>query len=88
MPLFYFDVREGQRFVPDDVGLEYPDIDRAERAAAEAAAEMGRDLLPNSDAREVTIEVKNEHRQRVITVSVAMHIDRVLPSPTPPTTKS
>jgi hypothetical protein len=52
--------------------------------AAEVAAEMGRDLLPNSDAREVTIEVKNEHRQRVITVTVAMHIERVLPSPTRP----
>ena len=43
MPRFYFDVREGARFAPDDEGLEFPDLDAAERNAAEAAAEISRD---------------------------------------------
>jgi hypothetical protein len=84
MPLFYFDVREGARFVSDDEGLEFPDLDAAEREAAETAAEIGRELLPKGDAREITIEVCNEHKQRVITVTVAMQLHRVEPSPTPP----
>jgi hypothetical protein len=84
MPLFYFEVREGSRFVPDDEGMEFPDIDAAEREAAEAAAGIGRDRLPKGDAREITIEVLNEHRQRIITVTVSMTVDRVDPSPLAP----
>jgi hypothetical protein len=40
--------------------------------------------LPNSAAREVTVEVRNEHRQRVLTVTVAMEIHRINPEPLPP----
>ena len=81
MPLFYFDVREGTRFVLDDDGLEFATVEVAEREAAMAAAEIGRDRLPNGDAREVTIGVSNEHRQRIITVMVSLQIDRVQPPP-------
>jgi hypothetical protein len=89
MPLFYFDTREGSRFTPDEEGLEFPDLDAAEREAAEreaatAAAEMGRDLLPRGDARDITVEVRNEHGQRVLTVRITMQIDRVAPPPTAP----
>jgi hypothetical protein len=84
MPRFYFDVREGGRFVPDDEGVEFVSLDAAEHEAACAAAEIGRDRLPKGDAREVTIEVRNEHRQRVLTVKVSMEIDRVEPPPQPP----
>lgn len=45
MPRFYFDVREGLRFIPDNEGSEFHDLDAAEREAAEAAAEFGRDKL-------------------------------------------
>ena len=84
MPRFYFDVREGTRFLPDNEGLKFPDLDAAEREAAEAAAGIGRDRLPKGDAREVTVEVLNEHRQRVITVTVSMIVHRVEPPPVPP----
>jgi hypothetical protein len=46
MSRYYFDMREGARFVPDEVGLN---LDAAERAAAETAAEIGRELLPKGD---------------------------------------
>ena len=88
MPRFYFDVREGSRFVPDEEGLEFPDLDGAERAAAEAAASMGRDLLPKGNAREVTVEVHNEHGQRVLTVTVSMHLDRVEPPREAPSSRA
>ena len=70
--------------MPDDEGMEFPDIDAAEREAAEAAAGIGRDRLPKGDAREITIEVLNEHRQRIITVTVSMTVDRGDPSPLAP----
>ena len=84
MPRFYFDIREGARFIPDETGLEFDSFDAAEREAATAAAEIGRDQLPKGEAREVTVEMRNEHRQRVLTVTVFMEIDRVDPEPVPP----
>ena len=78
---FYFDVQEGGRFIPDDEGLEFPDLDAAEREAAQAAADIGRDRLPKGDARRVTIEVRNEHGERVLTVTVPLEVDCVAPSP-------
>ena len=84
MSRYYFDVREGAHFTPDDMGLEFDDLDGAEHEAACAAAEIGRDRLPKGDVREVTVEVKNEHRQRVLTVTVSLEIHRVHPPPEPP----
>ena len=84
MPRFYFDVREGEKFIPDEDGLEFDSLDAAEHEAARAAAEIGRDRLPKGDVREVTVEIRNEHRQRVLTVTVSMEIHRVDPAPEPP----
>jgi uncharacterized protein DUF6894 len=84
VPRFYFDIREGTRFIPDETGLEFDSLDAAEREAASAAAEIGRDQLPKGDARAVTIEVRNEQGQRVLTVTVSMEVERVDPEPTPP----
>lgn len=62
MPRFYSDVREGPSFTPDEEGFEFDSLDEAEREAATSAAEIGRDRLPKGDAREVTAELRNEHR--------------------------
>src|SRR4051812_40206516 len=75
MPHFFFDVREGVRFTPDDEGLEFPGIDAAEHEAAECAAAIGRDLLPKGVARSVTVEVRNQHGQRVATATVTLAVD-------------
>ena len=83
MPRFYFDVREGAKFTPDHEGLEFDSLDAAERAAAELAAEISRDQLPKGEARAVTVELRNEHRQRVLTIKVSMEVDRVEPPPEP-----
>ena len=84
MPRFYFDVREGEKFIADEEGLTFDSLETAEREAATAAAEIGRDHLPKGDSREVTVEVSNEHRQRVLTVTVSMETHRVNPAPEPP----
>jgi hypothetical protein len=72
MPHFYFDVREGARFSPDNMGLDFDSLDTAEQEAARVAAGISRDQLPKGNVREVTVEVKNEHGQRVLTVTTAM----------------
>ena len=87
MPRFYFDLREGGMFSPDDEGLEFPDLNAAEREAAEAAAAIGRDRLPKGGSREINMEVRNEHRQRLLTVTVSLHVERVHPPPELPLRK-
>jgi len=84
MPRFYFDVREGSKFLADPDGLVFADLDAAEREAAETAGSISRDLLPKGGARDVTIEVRDEHDQRVLTLRVRMDVERVVPSPVPP----
>jgi hypothetical protein len=77
VPRYYFDVREGPRFIADPDGMEFPDLDAAEREATETAASIGRDLFPRGRARDVTVEVRNAHGERVFTVSVSMRSNRV-----------
>jgi hypothetical protein len=80
MPRFYFDVRDDGSFTSDDEGREIDTLDAAELAAAEAAAEIGRDRLPMSDARKVTVEMRDEHRQLVGTVMVLIEVHRINPA--------
>lgn len=80
MPRFYFDVREGARLTPDHEGLELDSLDAAEDEATLTAAEVGRDRLQKGNAREVTVEVRNQDHQRVLIVTVSMNIRRVDPS--------
>ena len=61
MAKYYFDFREDGSFVADDEGQELPDLDAAEQEVAEVAGEISRDKLPKGDAREIIIEVRNEH---------------------------
>jgi hypothetical protein len=80
LPRFYFDVQEGTRFTADEAGLEVDSVDAAEYEAARAAADIGRDQLPNGDARDVTIAVRDERGQQVVTVRVAMEVHRNEPA--------
>jgi hypothetical protein len=40
--------------------------------------------LPKGNAREVTVEARNEHRQPVLTMMVSIEIHQVDPEPLPP----
>jgi hypothetical protein len=77
LPRFYFNVRDGSTFSPDEEGDELDGLDAAEREAAEVAAMLGRDRLPKRDARRVTVEVRNEHRQLALIVTVSMVTQRM-----------
>jgi len=80
MPLFYFDVREGSTFIDDEDGIEFPDLDKAEQEAIQAVVSIGKDRLPRGDTRDVTVEVRDKDGKRVLTVSVALIVERVGPS--------
>lgn len=59
MPLYYFDTKDGDTFVPDEMGLECQGIEEARDQAALYLAEMAKDVLPGSTRRELAVEVRD-----------------------------
>jgi len=81
MPRFYFDVREGARFISDETGREFSDLDEAEREAVSTAAAIGRERLPDNNTADnntdyIIVEIRNEHHQRVSTLTVSVNVLR------------
>lgn len=60
MALYFFDSRDNDTFIEDDVGLEFSDLEAVKVEAARALAELARDVLPGSLKRELAIEVRDE----------------------------
>lgn len=77
---FYFDVQDGDSFTRDTNGLEFNSLNAAEYEATRTAAEIGREELPKGKAREVMVEVRDQHGQHVLTVAVAMTVRRMNPA--------
>ena len=57
---YFFDTRDNETFIPDDVGIDYPDLEAVKVEAARALAELARDVIPGSLRRELAIEVRDE----------------------------
>ncbi len=76
MRCFYFDVHEDELLAEDPDGLEFPNLAEAEREALEAAASIGKDRLP-SGIGEIAVEVRDESRALLLTVTVSLTINRV-----------
>lgn len=69
MPLYFFDTRDEDAFIEDDVGLELPNLEAAKTQASLSLAELARDVLPGSEKRTLVVEVRDE-RQPVLRVTM------------------
>ena len=76
MARYYFDVHTGPSLLRDDEGAEFDSLDAAIRGAARSAAEIGTGRLARGDLSDVVIEIRDEHDQRVVTVTASMKIER------------
>ena len=76
MARYYFEIREGTEFVRDDEGSEYDSLGAAVQGAARSAAEIGTSRLARGDLSDVVIEVQDEGRRRVVTVTASMRVER------------
>jgi hypothetical protein len=77
MKRYYFDMRDGDGFAPDEEGLELPDIEAAREEAALSLADMARDAVRISrrNARLMQIEVRNDNGP-VLQAKFVFAIDR------------
>jgi len=76
MPRFYFDIREGPRFVPDPGGEDLEDLEAAKCRAARLAGEITSSLPLRPAGHVIIIEVCDEHKQRVLTMTVSLAIEQ------------
>jgi hypothetical protein len=44
--IYFFDTRDNDTFIEDDVGVEYPHIEAVKAEAARSLAELARDVIP------------------------------------------
>ena len=75
MPRFYFDVSTGDDITRDDEGLDLASLEDVEREAKRGATDMSRDCLPDG-CSEISVQVRDEHGERVLTVTVSMTVRR------------
>ena len=60
MALYFFDTRDDDRFMEDDIGIEYSSLEAVKREAARALADMARDVIPGSMRRNLAVEVRDD----------------------------
>lgn len=76
MTRYYFDTRDGETFIRDEVGLELPNIEAAQDQAALALAEMAREQVPGATRREFCIEVR-DHGAPLLETSLVFEAQRL-----------
>ena len=70
MPHYYFDTRDDDKFVCDDVGVELPDLSAATIVAARSLAELALEVLPGSMARCIGVDVRDDQQREVLTTEL------------------
>jgi hypothetical protein len=74
MPRFYFDIRDGDKVISDDAGLELPDIHAARKLAARAVGEMARDAAADVAPRTIAVEVKDGSRAPLLEATASLEV--------------
>jgi hypothetical protein len=77
MPRYYFDVHEGDRLIPDDIGLVLPDIETARDQATRALAEMARETAPGTARRDIAIEVTDDARTPLLRAGLSFEMRKL-----------
>lgn len=79
MPRFYFDIVLGTVSSRDEAGHEIDSLQAAEIEALRTAGELARDQLfdlQNAIPGAIRVEVRDKHRQPVLTVTVSIQVER------------
>jgi hypothetical protein len=79
MALYFFDTRDNDAFIEDDVGVELHDLEAVKVQAALSLAELARDVLPGNLKRTLTVEVRDE-RQPVMLAKLHFEAIILVPS--------
>ena len=70
MPLYFFDTRDEDEVVVDDIGVELRDLEQAKIYAAKGLAELALDALPGATRRCLGVDVSDDRRRPVLTTEL------------------
>jgi hypothetical protein len=75
MPRFFFDTYDGDRFLPDEVGVEFESVEAAKLEAQRSLPEMAREVFPEGNHRTFVVSVRNEAGTVVVRMSLSMVVE-------------
>jgi hypothetical protein len=75
VPRFFFDTYDGDRFIPDDEGIELDDLEAAKAEAHKTLPEIARDNLPDGDQRVFIASVRDEAGQVVMRLALSLVVE-------------
>jgi hypothetical protein len=75
MPRFFFDTYDGDRFLPDDIGLEFGSLEAAKLEAQKALPEMAKETLPDGNHRSFVVSVRDETGTVRIHMSLSLVVE-------------
>ncbi|MBB3021531.1 hypothetical protein FHR70_004632 [Microvirga lupini] len=74
-PRYFFDTDDGDRFIPDEIGLEVADLAAAREMACRALWDMARNSLTCGDPREFSVRVRDETGDVVLQARLSFAMD-------------
>src|SRR3954451_13327879 len=69
MPRYFFDTRDGE-LVRDEIGIVLDGIEAARDEATRGLADFAKDAIPGSVRRELSVEVRDQFEQLVLTAAL------------------
>jgi uncharacterized protein DUF6894 len=83
MPHYYFDTRDNESLIADEVGLDLQDVKAARDEAVRGLADLAKDVLPEGTQRTLAIEVKDEFKRPLLRTALAFEVRYLSPPPAP-----
>ena len=75
MSRFYFDIHDGDDFIPDHEGIDLEGVEDAKAEAVNTLPDMARDGLPEGDSRDFVVTVRDETDRPVWRVRLSLVIE-------------
>jgi hypothetical protein len=72
MPVYYFDIDDSGRDIPDTEGTELGDLTQARTEALRMLGEVAKNELPKSDRTRFAIAICSESGKPLLTVSLSV----------------
>lgn len=82
MPRYFFHIRDHDRLIVDEEGLEFPDMERARAEGEAGALDLLRDaLLDGQDIGHQVIEITSSEGELLQKVHLCSFVDSIVASP-------
>jgi len=75
MPRFYFDVRDGENFVSDKDGFEFPTAREARDDASRALGQMIKEAMPNGMHHDMAVVVRGADKRPLFKVQITFDVE-------------